>query len=125
MNNKIFVNIASYRDPLLQYTIKNLVTKAKHPENIVLGICWQYGSEEHEELDYYGVEHRVIKVPAFQSKGCSWARSLAFHLHKDEDFFWLKPSCRVQFLNGDRPMSVITGIIVLLRWRHPEPQIFG
>ena len=89
MNNKIFVNIASYRDPLLQYTIKNLVTKAKHPENIVLGICWQYGSEEHEELDYYGVEHRVIKVPAFQSKGCSWARSLAFHLHKDEDFFWL------------------------------------
>lgn len=89
MNNKIFLNIASYRDPLLQYTINNVIQKAKNPENLVFGVCWQYGDEEHETLDFQGLENRVIKVPAFQSKGCSWARSMAFHLHKDEDFFWL------------------------------------
>lgn len=89
MNNKIFLNIASYRDPLLQYTINNVIARARHPENLVFGICWQYGDEENSSLDFQGLEHRIIKVPAFQSKGCSWARNLAFQLHKDEDFFWL------------------------------------
>lgn len=89
MNNKIFLNIASYRDPMLQYTIDNVIRTAKHPENLVFGVCWQYGQEENDELNFHGLENRVIKVPAYESKGCSWARSLAFQLHKDEDFFWL------------------------------------
>jgi hypothetical protein len=92
MNNKIFLNIASYRDPLLQYTINNIIRTAKNPENLVFGVCWQYGNEENEELDFQGLENRVLKIPYFESKGCSWARSLAFHLHKDEDFFWLLDS---------------------------------
>lgn len=89
MNNKIFINIASYRDPLLQYTIDNLVRTAKNPGNLTIGICWQFGSEENEHLNFHGVKNRVIKVPALESKGCGWSRNLAFQLHKDEDFFWL------------------------------------
>ena len=33
MNNKIFLNIASYRDPLLQYTINNV----KEPVDVRFG----------------------------------------------------------------------------------------
>jgi hypothetical protein len=39
MNNLIFVQIASYRDPELVPTIKDCISKAKNPENLVFGIC--------------------------------------------------------------------------------------
>ena len=35
----IFVQIASFRDPELQYTLQDLFKKAKRPENIFIGIC--------------------------------------------------------------------------------------
>ena len=89
MNNKIFVNIASYRDPLLPYTINSVLSKAKHPENITFGICWQYGEEEVKTLPFKDANIKIIKVPAKHSKGACWARSLAFELHTDEQFFWL------------------------------------
>ena len=40
MNNRIFVQIASYRDPQLIPTIEDMLSKASHPENLVFGICW-------------------------------------------------------------------------------------
>jgi hypothetical protein len=37
----IFVQIASYRDPQLIPTIKDMLGKAKYPENLRLGIARQ------------------------------------------------------------------------------------
>ena len=34
-NNKIFIQIASYRDPQLVPTIEDMIAKAKNPENLV------------------------------------------------------------------------------------------
>ena len=34
-NHKIFVSIASYRDPLLQFTVNNFYKKSSCPENLV------------------------------------------------------------------------------------------
>lgn len=92
MNNKIFVNIASYRDCLLPYTIENVLRQARHPENITFGIVWQYGSEEIDKLSFPDANIKLIKVPAKESKGACWARSLAFELYTDEQFFWLLDS---------------------------------
>jgi hypothetical protein len=39
---KIFIQIASYRDPELTPTIKSCLENAKYPENLVFGICRQY-----------------------------------------------------------------------------------
>ena len=50
--NKIFVQIASYRDPQLLPTIKDMIDKAKKPKNLVFGICWQHSKEDSwDELD--------------------------------------------------------------------------
>ena len=84
---------------MLQHTINNVIARAKYPQNLVFGVCWQYGLEENHTLDFQGIENRVIKVPALESKGCSWARNLAFQLHKDEDFFWLIDS-HMDFADG-------------------------
>lgn len=41
----IFVQIASYRDPECQWTVKDLFEKADRPDRITVGICWQFDPE--------------------------------------------------------------------------------
>ena len=38
----IFVQIASYRDPQLLPTLKDMLDKAKYPDNLRIGISWQH-----------------------------------------------------------------------------------
>ena len=41
-NQRIFIQIAAYRDNELLPTIKNMLDKADNPENLRFGICWQH-----------------------------------------------------------------------------------
>ena len=43
---KIFVQIASYRDPQLVPTIKNMLENAKKPKNIRFGIARQFHPDD-------------------------------------------------------------------------------
>ena len=92
-NNKIFLNIASYRDPLMPYTLESLLDRATKPDKVKIGLCWQKGKEEIESLKKIPKKNiKLIKVPAIRSKGACWARSVAFQLMEDEDFSWLLDS---------------------------------
>ena len=46
MDNTIFVQIASYKDPELLPTLNDIIDKAKHPEALHIGISWQHNEEE-------------------------------------------------------------------------------
>ena len=46
MKGKIFVQIASYRDPELLPTIRDCISKAKYPENLRIGIAWQHSDSD-------------------------------------------------------------------------------
>jgi Rps23 Pro-64 3,4-dihydroxylase Tpa1-like proline 4-hydroxylase/peroxiredoxin len=87
---RIFVQIASYRDPDCQWTVKDLFEKATHPERIFVGICWQFVEKEDKicfEQPYpYPEQVRVLEVDAKKSKGVCWARNQAQKLLKDEEF---------------------------------------
>ena len=74
LKDKIFVQIASYRDPELIPTIKDCIAKAKHPENLTFGICWQ--RDETENLDEFKdlPNFQIIDVPWKESKGLCRAR---------------------------------------------------
>ena len=52
----IFVSIASYRDKELIKTVNSCLSKAKYPENIKIGICWQY--DDKEDTSYYDNDPR-------------------------------------------------------------------
>lgn len=91
-NTKIFVNLASYRDPFLSHTIRSVLENAKYPDRVTFGVAWQRGEEEVNELPFDKQQVRVLKIPALQSKGACWARSIAFELLEDEHFFWLLDS---------------------------------
>ena len=43
---KIFVQIASYRDPQLIPTLDSMIENAKRPKNLRIGICRQYHPED-------------------------------------------------------------------------------
>ena len=86
----IFVSIASFRDKELIKTVKSCLAKAKYPENIRIGICWQYDKEEDlTALDnFLQVESYKIYWKDVESSVC-WARSVIQEkFFKDEEYYF-------------------------------------
>ena len=84
--DKIFVQIASYRDPELIPTIQDMLEKAKYPENLVFGICWQYDSSEPIDMFDTNPQFRVSKHHYSESEGLGWARHITNTLYDDEEY---------------------------------------
>ena len=90
--NTIFISIASYRDPELVKTIDDCLDKAKYPNNLRFGICWQHAEDEHDlefkdKLDNeYNNNFRVIDIPYEKAKGVCFARSSIQSLYKGEKY---------------------------------------
>jgi hypothetical protein len=93
---KIFIQIASYRDPELKNTVRDLINKAKYKNNLVIGICWQNNKQEDSwdnivpffQNNYPEYFHsiKIIDVNYKESKGACWARSFVQDLYDGEDF---------------------------------------
>jgi hypothetical protein len=86
MSEKIFVQIASYRDPELLPTIRDCIQKAKNPENLTFGVCWQ--RDETETMSEFHEDPRftILDYPWNESKGLCWARSEIQKLWKGEKY---------------------------------------
>lgn len=86
---RIFVSMASYRDPQAGATIAGLFASAAHPDHITVGVCEQLMGAEDEACritdDYQG-RVRVKTVDAADAKGAGWARAQAMALHAGEEF---------------------------------------
>jgi hypothetical protein len=86
-NNLIFVSIAAYRDPQLVPTLEDCIAKARHPERLRFGICWQHNPVE-DLLPYHSDEcFRILAVDWRESKGACWARSEVMKLWRGEEWF--------------------------------------
>jgi hypothetical protein len=86
---KIFVQIASYRDPELLPTIKDCLDKAKYPNRLTFGICWQHSQEDTwDSLDEFIKDSRftIMDVPWNESKGLCWARHHIQKMWNGEDY---------------------------------------
>jgi hypothetical protein len=97
---RIFVQIASYRDPECPHTIADLFARAARPERIFVGLCAQDdpGRDAHCKVP----EHervRRIEVPAAESRGVCWARSQVQSLWRGEEFTLLTDS-HMRFAQG-------------------------
>ncbi len=85
-NNRIFVQIASYRDPELVSTLEDCIAKASSPDGLRFGICWQH--DETESLaEYVGDDRfRILDVHWSESKGVCWARHEIQKLYGGEEY---------------------------------------
>ena len=84
----IFISIAAYRDPQLPFTILNCLLKAKHPDRLRFGICWQRDQQERD-IPFLRTDKRfrLIEMDWRQSQGACWARAEIMKLWQGEEWF--------------------------------------
>jgi glycosyltransferase involved in cell wall biosynthesis len=86
---RIFVQIASYRDPQLIPTLQNMLENAKNPENLRIGIANQFSpKDDFGSLAIYEKDERfrIMNIPFEESKGVCWARNLVQQLYDGEEY---------------------------------------
>jgi hypothetical protein len=86
----IFVSIASYRDKELIKTVNSCLSKSKYPENIKIGICWQY--DEEEDITVFDNNPQISSHKVYwkdvEGSVC-WARNIIQQeLFNDEEYYF-------------------------------------
>jgi hypothetical protein len=123
---KIFIQIASYRDPELIPTIKNCLLNAKNPESLVFGICRQYHiDDKFDDLSEYENDERfrIVDVPYLDAKGVCWARNTVQQLYDGEDYT-LQIDSHMRFeKNWDE--TLINMVVDLQKKGHKKPLLTG
>jgi glycosyltransferase involved in cell wall biosynthesis len=123
-NRKIFVQIASYRDPQLLLTIKDCIAKAKKPNKLVFAISWQHSPEDTwDTLDEFKKDKRFIikDIPYKESKGACWARNVLQQEYTDEEYT-LQIDSHMRF-EQDWDESLIKMLKTLKKKGHKKPLI--
>ncbi|MEE9372264.1 MAG: GlcNAc-transferase family protein [Saprospiraceae bacterium] len=88
---RIYVSISAYLDIDILNTIESCIDKAKYPDNLTFGICWQYDmntSKESNLIDDLASKYsiQIDRQPYRGSKGVGWARSKAMSFYNNEKF---------------------------------------
>ena len=100
MSESIFVNIASFCDPVLSFTLESLFDTVDNPENIVVGVVDQNKESIAGWLAQKPFAHQVryLHIDPVHSRGACWARHLAQTLYDNEDYYlqvdshtWFEP----------------------------------
>lgn len=88
-NETIFVQIASYRDPELLPTLKDMLANAKYPENLRICVAWQHSDEDvWDNLDEYENDPRfkILDINYKDAKGVCWARNKLQRYYNGEKY---------------------------------------
>jgi hypothetical protein len=100
--SKIYISIASYRDPQLLPTLHDCLENADHPENLVFGIAWQHAEEDAwDDLSEFKNDprFRIIDIIHSDSKGACWARNQC-HQHYGGEEYYLQLDSHHRFIEG-------------------------
>lgn len=87
--DRIFVQVAAYRDAELIPTIKHMLDNASHPENLRLSIVRQFHPDDKfDDLSEYENDDRfrIVNIPYNEAKGVCWARNLTQEAYQDEEY---------------------------------------
>jgi len=83
---RIFISIASYRDPELQWTIKSAIENANNPDNLYFGVVHQ--GVDSELFDIHSTKNMsLIKMHPKEAKGAGFARAKAMELYSGQEYF--------------------------------------
>jgi hypothetical protein len=95
---RIFISIASYRDPELQWTIKSAISNANNPENLYFGIVHQ--GLDSEIFNYEEIKNiSITKMHPKEARGAGYARAKAMELYDGQEYF-LQVDSHTRFVPG-------------------------
>ena len=90
MEETIFIQIASYRDPELVPTLDDLLDKSTNPDNLHICIAFQYSEEDTftKDLDKYRKDKRfnILDIPYKEATGACYARNLIQQQYNNETY---------------------------------------
>lgn len=122
MENKIFISIASYRDPLLYSTVMSAYTNASRKDRLVFGIVDQSFPGEFFNLKglSFSDQVRYLRVDPEYGRGACWARNLAQSMWNGERYFFQVDS---HTLFNERWDDVFLNYMQELEKYHEKPLI--
>lgn len=84
----IFVSLAAFCEPLLEFTLDGLYGKAARPTEITVGLVDQTFDNNREWLAKkpYWPQIRYVQINPIDTRGVSWARSIVFSLYQGETY---------------------------------------
>ena len=83
----IFVNIASYCDPVLPFTLDRAIAMAAHPDQLHFGVADQSPAAAPRVVQLaQGARLSLVRVDPLDARGPCWARALANSLYNGEDW---------------------------------------
>ena len=124
--SKIFVQIASYRDYLLESTIEDMISNAKNPKNLVIAVARQYHPDDKfDTLDKWRKDKRfkILDIPYNETEGVCWARNLVQQLYDGEEYT-LQIDSHMRFENH-WDITLINMIKDLQNAGYPKPLLTG
>jgi [Skp1-protein]-hydroxyproline N-acetylglucosaminyltransferase len=117
MSEKIFISIASYRDPELPKTIHNLISNAEHPELLRIVVYEQNGPEDESVFGIYPINQVLVLRDHFSlAKGPNWARAIIQKYYNNEEYYLQIDSHMRTIKNWD---TILKHILELV----PEPSV--
>ncbi len=122
----IFVQIASYRDPELENTVRDMISNADRPEKLRFGIARQFREEDgFDKLEEFRNDSRfrILDIPYEESNGACWARHLIQQLYKNETYT-LQIDSHMRFEKG-WDTTLIDMIDQLQEDGHEKPLLTG
>ncbi len=95
---RIFISIASYRDPELQWTIKSAIENANNPDNLYFGVVHQ--GVDSELFSFDGIKNiSLTKMHPKEARGAGYARAKAMELYSGQEYF-LQVDSHTRFVPG-------------------------
>jgi hypothetical protein len=87
---KIFISIASYRDPLLANTVKDAYDNAHNKDSLVFGIVDQSYGMETFDPNYFEFKKQIryVRIEPHLARGACWARHLVQTLYNEEEYYF-------------------------------------
>jgi hypothetical protein len=139
---KIFVQVASYRDPQLVPTLVDLIDRSSRPAALRIVVCWQHGGDETPDtfidrgfvpegrdiagawpllrLRRMGAMVELIDVPCMRSRGVCWARNLVQQCYGGEAYT-LQLDSHHRFVRDWDDVAI--GMLESLRESSPKPAL--
>jgi glycosyltransferase involved in cell wall biosynthesis len=107
----LFISVASYCDPMLEFTLRSAYSQASDPSRLAFGVVEQAVPAQQLRLqaDWAHAQVRWLRVHAQEARGPCWARALAMSLYQGEDWFfqvdshtWFEPGWDERLLHLGR-----------------------
>lgn len=132
-DERIFISIASFCDPLLAFTIRSALTQASRPERVVIGLVDQQLPElQYRPPERWAAQVRAVHLHPLEARGPCWARAIAMSLLQGERWFlqvdshtWFEPGWDERLVRWGQACQTLNRRCLITAYPNPFRMVDG